>query len=133
MGEPHQATLPLVWAPRGVATIAEHPVPGSAAPLDRWVGRICAAVAEIACGDRPPQQLFRVVHPTVLTRLRVLAGSQRASNSPIRRVTSVRVTHTSPRTIEACAVVQGARRSQAVAIQLRRRQRGWLVTAVEIR
>jgi len=128
-----QTALPLAWEPRGVSTVANHPVPNHSTAMDRWVGRICAAIAEIAAGDRPPQQMFRIVHPRVLTRLKVVAQTHKKANSPIRRVLSVRVRHNSPTRIEACAVVEGGRRCQAVAIQLTKRPQGWIVTAAEIR
>ena len=126
-----QRRLPLTW---GTADpVPRHEVPPRTPELERWIGRICAAIAEAVAGDRPVNQLFRVASPAVLRRLTVTAQVRGRSNAPIRRVTSVRVARINARTIEACAVVQGSRRCQAVAVQLTRRNQGWLVTAAEIR
>jgi hypothetical protein len=90
-------------------------------------------VAEVASGDRPVRQLIRVMTPGAAELLQRRARLAPSRNAPIRRVLSVRITRPSQRTIEASAVVEGARRCQAVALQLRRQRDAWIVTAAEVR
>lgn len=128
-----QKALPLEWAPRGVTTPPAQATPAASKPLQRWVGQVCIAVAEVASGDRPARQLMRVMAPGAAELLQRRARLAPSHNAPIRRVLSVRISRPSDRTIEASAVVEGARRCQAVAIQLRRRRDSWVVAAAEVR
>jgi hypothetical protein len=129
-----QPALPLQWRRGQVDPVPRQPTPPDTTRLQRWVAQVCTGIAEIAAGARPPTNMHRVVTPAVLARLRLLsARSCCADNAPIRRTTSVRVLHVSAGTVEACAVVQGRQRCQAVAVQLQRRGDRWLVTAAEIR
>ena len=102
--------------------------------MERWIAQVCAGIAEVAAGARPAANMHRVVSPAVLSRLRLLhTAAASRGNAPIQRTASVRVVHVSPVTVEACAVVQGRQRCQAVAVQLRRRGDRWLVTAAEVK
>ncbi len=132
-GAPEQASLDLVWRTRGVDPVPQHRVPPLPDDLHRWIARLCAAVVEVAAGDRPAKQLFRVVRPVPLERLQRRARVQPSRNGPVRAVSSLRVSQPAPGVLEASAVVEGSRRFQAVALQLRRRRETWQVTAVEIR
>lgn len=128
-----QAALPLEWAPRGIAAPPARPAPPASGSLQRWVGQLCVAVAEVASGDRPARQLMRVMAPGTADLLQRRARLAPVRNAPIRRVLSVRISRPSDRTIEASAVIEGSRRCQAVALQLRRHKDTWIVTAAEIR
>lgn len=128
-----QPALPLQWI-HGSTVVSQPPAPGAQdSALQRWIGQLSFAVAQVAAGERPARQLFRVVSPSALDLLRRRAALQPSRNAPLRRTLSVRVARPSPDVAEATAVVLGARRVQAVALQLRRRPRGWHVTAIEIR
>lgn len=129
-----QDNLPLEWERRAPARTALPPSRVAAdRALHRWIGQLCAGVAEVAAGDRPARQLFLVMTPATIDRLQRRSRLHPSANGPIRRVLSLRVTSPNPGTLEATAVVEGARRCQAVALQLRQRRKGWLVTAAEIR
>lgn len=129
-----QEMLPLEWR-RQVPSPCEVPTRAASrsGALHRWIGQVSTGVAEVAAGVRPARQLFLIMSPGAVERLQRLAAVHPSGNGPIRRVLSVRVSHPGPGTMEAIAVVEGARRCQAVALQLRRRRQGWLVTAAEIR
>ncbi|MFN8125788.1 MAG: Rv3235 family protein [Candidatus Nanopelagicales bacterium] len=128
-----QQTLDLAWQPRGVDPVPRHPVPPLPDDTSRWIARICAAVAEVAAGDRAARQLFTVMTPSALELLQRRARVTGTRNGPIRGVGSLRLSRPRPDVIEATAVVQGSRRYQAVALEIRRRRGRWLVTAAEIR
>ena len=129
-----QQQLPLQWRRGSVDPVPRQPVPPDSTALQRWIARVSIGVAEVAAGARPAANLHQVVSPGVLSRLRILHGAGRSrDNAPLRRTTSVRVLYVSPDTVEACAVVQGRSRCQAVALQLKQRGKRWIVTAVEIR
>lgn len=134
MQAPVQQQLPLQWRRGTVDPVPRQPGPPDSTALQRWIARVSIGVAEVAAGARPATNLHQVVSPGVLSKLRIMhdaAGSRR--NAPMRRTTSVRVLYVSPGTVEACAVVQGRERCQAVALQLRHRGKRWVVTAAEIR
>lgn len=128
-----QQQLALEWRPRGVDPVPRHTVPALPDDLQRWIARICAAIAEVAAGVRPARQLFRVVRPGPLERLQRRARVQSTGNGAVRRVSSLRVSQPAAGVLEATAIVEGARRFQAVALELRRSRGAWQVTAVEIR
>ncbi len=128
-----QQALALEWRPRGVDAVPRHPVPPLPDDASRWIARLCAAVAEVAAGDRAARQLFTVMSPSALELLQRRSRVCRSHNGPIRGVGSLRLSRPRPDVIEATAVVQGSRRYQAVALELRRRRGTWLVTAAEIR
>lgn len=128
-----QKALALEWAPKGVTTPPVQSAPPASSALQRWVGQLCVAVAEVAAGDRSARQLTRVMAPATAELLQRRARLAPSRNAPVRRVLSVRISRPSQSTIEASAVVEGARRCQAVALQLRRRGRVWVVTAAEVR
>lgn len=107
--------------------------PGQTRAMQRWVGQVAVGVAEVAVGQRPARQLFAIMTPAALQRLQRRAAVRPSGNGPIRKVISVRLATPLPDTLEATALVEGATRCQAVALQLRRRRNGWLVTAAEIR
>lgn len=132
MGTQQQA-LALEWRPRGVDVVPRQPVPPLPDDASRFIARLCAAVAEVAAGDRAARQLFTVMTPSALELLQRRARVSRSHNGPIRGVESLRLSRPRADTIEAAAGVRGSRRYQAVALQLRRRRGTWLVTAAEIR
>ncbi|MAT61878.1 MAG: hypothetical protein CMH41_09605 [Micrococcales bacterium] len=129
-----QQRLPLEWRRHGVTPVPRQPSPPASTATQRWIGRAAAAVVEISAGMRPADNLLRIVTPATQARLRILHATAAArSNVPVRRTTSVRVVRTESGVLEACAVVQGKHRCQAVAFQLRQRGERWLITAVEVR
>ncbi len=129
-----QQHLPLEWRRHEVTPIPRQPGPPASTATQRWIGRAAAAVVEIAAGLRPADNLLRIVTPATQSRLRILHATAAArSNAPVRRTTSVRVVRTAPGVLEACAVVQGKHRCQAVALQLRQRRDRWLITAVDVK
>lgn len=134
MQAPVQQQLPLQWRRGSVDPVPRQPGPPDSTALQRWIARVSIGVAEVAAGSRPATNMHQVVTAGVLSKLRILhdAGHSR-NNAPLRRTTSVRVLYVSPGTVEACAVVQGSTRCQAVALQLKQRGKRWIVTAVEIR
>ncbi len=128
-----QQPLSLEWRKRGLETVPQQPGPAVTSKTQYWIAQLSQGIVEVAAGLRPPNHLHTVVSPRVLSRLRVMhavAGSR--ANAPVRRTSSVRVTQVSPNVLEACAVVHGRRRPQAVALQLRRRRDRWIVTAAEV-
>lgn len=131
-----QEWLPLVWERQPpTAGVEEHQAEAhdQTRAMQRWVGQVSAGVAEVAGGQRPARQLFTIMTPGALDRLQRRAAIRPSGNGPIRKVLSVRLNSPTPGTLEAAAVVEGTRHCQAVALQLRRRRSGWLVTAAEIR
>ena len=128
-----QQALALQWRPRGVDPIPQHRVPSLPDDTQRWIARIAAAVVEVSNGDRPARQMFRVLSPATLERLQRRARVRPGRNGPVRSVTSLRLAQPVSGVIEATAVIQGARRFQAVALELRRRRGQWVVTAAEVR
>lgn len=125
-----QIQLPLQWSDD-----SEPPGPWPSPPprgLDKTVSRLAAAIAEVFCGARPMQQLRPFLSPRALRRLESQIPRNPAPNAPIRSVLSVRLSMNTSTSIEACVVVKGRQRSQAVALQLRPRRDGWIATAVEI-
>ena len=128
-----QQPLSLAWRKRELETVPQQTGPVITTRTQNWIAQLSQGIVEVAAGLRPPNHLHTVVSPRVLSRLRVMhavAGSR--NNAPVRRTSSVRVAQISPTVLEACAVVQGRQRPQAVALQLRRRRDRWIVTAAEI-
>ena len=127
-----QQALALEWRPRGVDAVPRHPVPPLPDDASRWIARLCAAVAEVAAGDRAARQLFTVMSPAPSNCSNAAPGSAgRTTAHP--GVGSLRLSRPRPDVIEATAVVQGVPSVSAVALELRRRRGTWLVTAAEIR
>jgi hypothetical protein len=126
---------PHLQIPKQLPVAAANPQPWPSPPkdLEKTVSRLAAAVAEVYFGLRPVQQLKPFLSPRALRRLRSQIPRHPVPNAPIRSVLSVRLSANSANLIEACAVVRGRQRSQAVALQLRSRRNGWIATAVEIR
>lgn len=130
---PEQGELALKWLPKGVDPIPRHGVPPLPNDLQRWIARTCAAVAEVAGGVRPARQLFRVVRPGPLEQLQRRARVTPSGHGAVRRVASLRVSQPAAGVLEVTAVVECARRFQAVALQLRHIRGTWQVTAAEVR
>ena len=128
-----QDELRLEWLGKASPVVPRTPLPPLPDELHRWIARVCTAVVEIAAGDRPATQLYRVVRPGPLERLQRRSRVSPSGNGPVRGVSSLRVSRQHAGVIEATAVVRGAIRYQAVAMQLRERDGRWQVTAVEIR
>ncbi len=128
-----QGELALEWRSRRVPVVPQQPLPPLPDDLQRWIARVCTAVVEVAAAERPASQLYRVIRPGPLERLQRRSRVAPSGNGPVRGVTSLRVARPRPGVIEAAAVVRGARRYQAVALQLRQRGTAWQVTAAEVR
>lgn len=128
-----QGELGLEWLGRSAPVVPQPSLPPLPDGLHQWVARLCSAVVEIAAGDRPAAQLYRVVRPGPLERLQRRSRVAPSRNGPVRGVSSLRLARQRPGVLEATAVVQGSARYQAVALQLRERNGRWQVTAVEIR
>lgn len=128
-----QGELGLEWLGRSSPVVPQTPLPPLPDDLHRWVARVCSAVVEVAAGDRPAGQLYRVIRPGPLERLQRRSRVAPSHNGPVRGVSSLRLARQRPGVVEATAVVQGSVRFQAVALQLRERSGTWQVTAVEIR
>jgi hypothetical protein len=101
--------------------------------MEPMVGHLARVIAEVYCGARPVSQLRTALAPVALTRFAATLPRGARPRTPIRRVSSVRISPGSPGSLEACAVVGGTGRSHAVALQLRRLQGRWIATAVEMR
>lgn len=130
--KPQQGQLALAWISRSTPALDAVPTPRLPDDLQRWIARICSSVAEVAAGDRAARQLFTVVSPKALDLLQRRARTNPSRNGPVRAVTSLRVSRLGVDVLEASAVVQGSKRYQAVALQLRRRRGSWVVTAIEM-
>ena len=128
-----QPPLSLEWRKRELQPVPRQAAMGATSKTQHWIAQLSQGIVEVSAGLRPPAHLHTVVSPRVLSRLRIMhAVASSRDNAPVRRTGSVRIAQVSPTVLEACAVVFGRRRPQAVALQLKRRGDRWIVTAAEV-
>ncbi|MDD2818085.1 MAG: Rv3235 family protein [Candidatus Nanopelagicales bacterium] len=165
--EGEQLALPLVWevAP-GITAVP--PIPrhlrlvGSDAPSDvtgsdpkalpggppvpppMWVARMARAIAEVASGDRPAQQLSRWVEKRELAVLAargkaaqlhpsaIHGRNARAAARSLQQVRAIRVCPVAPGVAETSAVLVGEGRGKAVAMRFESANNAWQVTAIAL-
>lgn len=138
--EPEQLVLPLEWAwsvPRRVEP--EPPKRSERADARQWGARVTLAAFEIMLGNRPANQLARIVdsktlHVLALNTSRLSVERKRLRNViPTRpRITSVRCYQPHPDAAEITAVVHDGVRFRAVAMRLSGRGGQWMTTAFEM-
>ncbi len=157
---PFQGTLALSFAlPSGVPAIPEAPrslrliygyaspdgeefslqaTPRNELPDPRpWAARLVQALVEIQSGDRPLSQLLRWTTAEVyaLTAKHV-AQRTIVTNSMTRReqaravLSSVHISEPDDGVVEACAVVRGQHRCQAIALRLEGIEGRWQCTSL---
>lgn len=165
--ECEQLALPLVWevAP-GIAAVP--PVPrhlrlvgsdstsdetgsgpnaiagGPSVPPPMWVARMARAIAEVASGDRPAQQLTRWVEKRELALLAargkaaqrhpsaIHGRNARAVARSLQQVRAIRVCPVAPGVAETSAVLVGEGRGKAVAMRFEAANNAWQVTAIAL-
>lgn len=161
-----QLPLPLVWevAP-GVPAVPPLPrhlrlvggqeppttpagpavVPGGpAVPPPMWVARMARAIAEVASGDRPTQQLTRWVEKRQLLMLAargkaaqrhpsaIHGRNARAAMRSLQQVRAIRLCPVAPGVVETSAVLVGEGRGRAVAMRFEAVNDAWQVTAIAL-
>ncbi|MDO9485044.1 MAG: Rv3235 family protein [Actinomycetota bacterium] len=162
-----QLTLALVWeiapgvpavpqVPRHLRLVCDtpataHPTNGPATmpggppiPPPIWVARMARAIAEVACGDRPAQQLTRWVEKRQLAILAARGNAARRHPSAVhgrnarsamrslQQVRAIRVCPVAPGVAETSAVLVGDGRGRAVAMRFEAIGDSWQVTAIEL-
>lgn len=164
-----QLVLPLVWeiapgieavppAPRHLRLVGSSPHPetnttaygptaltgGSPVPPPMWVARMARAIAEVASGDRPPQQLTRWVEKRQLAMLAargkaaqrhpsaIHGRDARAATRSLQQVRAIRVCPVAPGVAETSAVLVGEGRGRAVAMRFETLNEIWQVTAIAL-
>lgn len=162
-----QLALPLVWevapgtpavppVPRHLRLVgqeppATHPTNGPATspggppvPPPVWVARMARAIAEVACGDRPAQQLTRWVEKRQLAMLAargkaaqrhpsaIHGRKARAAMRSLQQVRAIRVCPVAPGVAETSAVLVGDGRGRAVAMRFETVNDAWQVTAIAL-
>ena len=169
LAEGDQLVLPLVWeiapgveavppTPRhlrlvgSIAAQATRPndfgpavhTGGSAVPPPMWVARMARAIAEVASGDRPPQQLTKWVEKRQLAMLAargkaaqrhpsaIHGRDARAATRSLQQVRAIRVCPVAPGVAETSAVLVGEGRGRAVAMRFEALHEIWQVTAIAI-
>lgn len=169
LAEGDQLVLPLVWeiapgieavppAPRHLRLVGSGPetttrtadfgpavlTGGSAVPPPMWVARMARAIAEVASGDRPPQQLTKWVEKRQLAMLAargkaaqrhpsaIHGRDARAATRSLQQVRAIRVCPVAPGVAETSAVLVGAGRGRAVAMRFEALNEIWQVTAIAI-
>lgn len=162
-----QLSLPLVWeiapgtsavpeVPRHLRLVADTPtaphssngpatVPGGPPiPPPIWVARMARAIAEVASGDRPAQQLTRWVAKRELAMLAargkaarrhpsaVHGRNARSAMRSLQQVRAIRVCPVAPGVAETSAVLVGDGRGRAVAMRFEAIADSWQVTAIAL-
>lgn len=167
--EGDQLVLPLIWeiapgieavppAPRHLRLIGSAPplppgapnfgpsvsVGGSPVPPPMWVARMARAIAEVATGDRPPQQLTKWVEKRQLAMLAargkaaqrhpsaIHGRDARAATRSLQQVRAIRVCPVAPGVAETSAVLVGEGRGRAVAMRFETLNEIWQVTAIAL-
>ena len=165
--EAEQLALPLVWevapgtpavppAPRHLRLVGETPPArhasngpaaarsGPPVPPPLWVARMARAIAEVACGDRPAQQLTRWVEKRQLAMLAargnaarrhpsaVHGRNARSATRSLQQVRAIRVCPVAPGVAETSAVLVGDGRGRAVAMRFETVNDSWQVTAIAL-
>ena len=96
-----------------------------------WAGQLVAGILEVLAGARSVSQLAMLLSPEVYAVIN--AHAQRlAKLSPRHRplVRSVRVCMPTDEVAEAAVVIQGAKRSRAIAMRLEVQHGRWRATAI---
>ena len=162
-----QLALPLVWeiapgvpavpqVPRHLRLVSDAPnaphrtngpatVPGGPPiPPPIWVARMARAIAEVASGDRPAQQLTRWVEKRQLAILAARGNAARRHPSAVhgrnarsamrslQQVRAIRVCPVAPGVAETSAVLVGDGRGRAVAMRFEVIADAWQVTAIAL-
>ena len=162
-----QLALPLVWeiapgvpavpqVPRHLRLVSDtpataHPTNGPATvpggppiPPPIWVARMARAVAEVASGDRPAQQLTKWVEKRQLAMLAARGNAARRHPSAVQgrrarsamrslqQVRAIRVCPVAPGVAETSAVLVGDGRGRAVAMRFEAIDDAWQVTAIAL-
>lgn len=138
--EPEQLVLPLEWAWSVPAVRQPEPPKASERPDARqWGGRVTLAAFEIMLGNRPANQLARLVdartlHVLAMNTSRLSVERRKLRNvSPSRpRLTSVHCYQPHEDAAEITAVVHDGVRFRAVAMRLVGRGGQWMATAFEM-
>lgn len=166
--ECEQLALPLVWevapgipavppVPRHLRLVGSEPHPetngasgptalpgGPPVPSPMWVARMARAIAEVASGDRPAQQLTRWVEKRQLAILAargkaaqrhpsaIHGRNARAAARSLQQVRAIRVCSVAPGIAETSAVLVGEGRGKAVAMRFESTDNAWQVTAIAL-
>ncbi len=165
--EGEQLALPLVWEvapgitavppiPRHLRLVGSDIPPdttrsdpnvlpgGSPVPPPMWVARMARAIAEVASGDRPAQQLSRWVEKRELAVLAargkaaqihpsaIHGRNARAAARSLQQVRAIRVCPIAPGVAETSAVLVGEGRGKAVAMRFESTNNAWQVTAIAL-
>ncbi|MFA7324033.1 MAG: Rv3235 family protein [Candidatus Nanopelagicales bacterium] len=117
---------------------------GPSVPPPMWVARMARAIAEVASGDRPPQQLTRWVEKRQLAMLAargkaaqrhpsaIHGRNARAAMRSLQQVRAIRVCPVAPGVAETSAVLVGEGRGRAVAMRFEAVNDAWQVTAIAL-
>ena len=117
---------------------------GPAVPPPMWVARMARAIAEVASGDRPAQQLTRWVEKRELALLAargkaaqrhpsaIHGRNARAVARSLQQVRAIRVCPVAPGVAETSAVLVGEGRGKAVAMRFECANNAWQVTAIAL-
>ena len=109
------------------------PPPPEPRPPTEWVQRVAVVLLEVVHRKRPLNQLRGVASPRVIDQLgmRRQVVLARAAQEPLR-VTSVRVSPNSARTMEVGVTYSRGERFFPMALRLELTKQGWLATACEL-
>ena len=117
---------------------------GPVVPPAMWVARMARAIAEVASGDRPAQQLTRWVEKRELALLAargkaaqrhpsaIHGRNARAVARSLQQVRAIRVCPVAPGVAETSAVLVGEGRGKAVAMRFESANNAWQVTAIAL-
>jgi hypothetical protein len=96
-----------------------------------WAAKLVAGILEVLAGARSVSQLSMLLSPEVYSVIKAHA-QQLANKSPRHRplVRSVRVCMPTEDVAEAAVVIQGAKRSRAIALRLEVQHGRWRATAI---
>lgn len=138
--EPEQLVLPLEWAWSVPTPVVPAPAPApERADARQWGARVTLAAFEVMLGNRPANQLSRLVDSKTLHALSVHTnriGIERKKHRNVLpgrpRLTSVRCYQPHADAAEITAVVHDGLRHRAVAMRLTARGGQWLATAFEM-
>ena len=120
------------------------PIGGSPVPPPMWVARMARAIAEVASGDRPSQQLTKWVEKRQLAMLAargkaaqrhpsaIHGRDARAATRSLQQVRAIRVCPVAPGVAETSPVLVGEGRGRAVAMRFETLNEIWQVTAIAL-
>ena len=138
--EPEQLVLPLEWAWSVPQPVEPEPVQRTdRADAKQWGARVTLAAFEIMLGNRPANQLARIVDSRTLHVLSMYTSRLSVERKRLRnvvptrpRITSVHCYQPHADAAEITAVVHDGVRFRAVAIRLSGRGGQWMTTAFEM-